>query len=239
MGRKSREKALRRMERQIHQPIQRGPRAMELFGFEIETERMVLDDEPLPPEVDHATEELYFLIRAQPNEAIPRLEKLIEEYPAVPSFKNWLAVAYTNAEQHESARAMIERTIIEHPNYLFAKVNLAHIYLHEGRADDIELIFGEKTDLNQLYPLRKKFHITEFTSFYGLMARYAMVKRDFDGYMRSLAKLRLGAPDSDETRRLDEAFRDVLKSALEEFSQEMPAQMAGGRRAVPNIVHGS
>jgi hypothetical protein len=237
MGRKSREKALRRMERQRHEGIQRGPRAIEEFGFEIETDRMVLAEEPLPPDVEKSTEELYFLIRAQPEAAIPRLEKLIEEYPAVPTFKNWLAVAYSNADWHKQAQAMIERTVVEHPNYLFAKVNLANIYLTERRTDDIALIFGNKTELGELYPQRKKFHITEFTSFYAFMARYAMVKGDIDAYFRNLAILKLGAPDSNETRQLEESFQEALKSTLEEFSHGRPARMESGRRAVRSIVH--
>src|SRR5258706_2758244 len=195
MGRKSREKQLRRMERKRFEPAAQRRRAMELFGFEIETGRLELPEEPLPSDVADSTQEFFYMIKAEPEAAIPRLEELIEKYPAKPTFKNWLTVAYMNTGHDDRARSLIERTIREHPNYLFSKLNLANIYLQDGLGDEIPLIFGEKTDLSEIYPERKKFHITEFTGFYCLMARYALWKRDVDGYLRSFATLKLGAPE--------------------------------------------
>ncbi|MDM8561664.1 hypothetical protein [Candidatus Parabeggiatoa sp. HSG14] len=126
----------------------------------------------LPYKVKKQIEELHVLTQSQPQQVIAPLLELIEKYPNVPIFHNFLAVAYNATGQEEKAESFLVAAYQKHTDYLFAKTNYALHCLRNKKADKIPEIFNNKFDLKLLYPRRNIFHITEFVAFNSVVALY-------------------------------------------------------------------
>jgi tetratricopeptide (TPR) repeat protein len=126
----------------------------------------------LPSQVQARLDDLYELAQRDPIQAIPELEHLVTTYPQVPTFLNYLSIAYLAAGDHKKATACVRDAYRRHPQYLFAKVNYANLCLQQGEIGKIPGIFAHTFDLKQLYPQRTRFHVSECTGFAGVMCRY-------------------------------------------------------------------
>jgi tetratricopeptide (TPR) repeat protein len=161
----------------------------------------------LPLPVQERVKELYNLARTQPQQAISPLLDMIEKYPMVPVFYNYLRIAYEMTGQLEKADALLEVIYRKFPDYLFAKTNYAFRCLRMGRLEKIPEIFNRKFDLDLLYPHRVVFHLSEFTAFTSVMALYHHVIGDRQNALRHYALLKRWAPNQELTQ--------VVKSQLE------------------------
>ena len=130
------------------------------------------DIKRLPAPVQARMDDLYELAQHDPRQAILALERLMTTYPHIPTFFNHLSIAYLAAGDQEHATALVREAYRRHPQYLFAKVNYANLCLHQGEIRKIPGIFDHAFDLKQLYPHRKRFHVSEFTGFAWIMCRY-------------------------------------------------------------------
>jgi hypothetical protein len=218
MGKKSRQKQLRRVEREKESPLYRGPEAIREYGFEITTEALAHD--PLPPDLDKESHQLFLDLPRKPERIIPRLEQLVDQHPELPMFKNWLALAYSRVDRSADADKIIARTIKENPNYLFAKISYAEMCLGTDRVDEVPALFGGKTELNQVITDRNLFHITEFIAFYFVMAKHALLTGDLKGTHRYYRKLMLGAPDSEPVEILSKLIANVIANVIGDVALE-------------------
>ena len=130
------------------------------------------DLKKLPSQVQARIDDLYELAQHDPRQAIPELERLVTTYPHIPTFANHLSIAYLAAGDQAQATALVREAYRRHPQYLCAKVNYANLCLQHGEIEKVPGIFDHACDLQQLYPHRKRFHVSEFTGFAGLMCRY-------------------------------------------------------------------
>jgi tetratricopeptide (TPR) repeat protein len=130
------------------------------------------DIKKLPSQVQARIDDLYELAQHDPEQAIPELERLVTTYPHIPTFFNHLSIAYLAAGDQEQATALVREVYHRHPQYLFAKVNYANLCLQHGEIEKVPGIFDHACDLKQLYPLRTRFHVSEFTGFAWVMCRY-------------------------------------------------------------------
>lgn len=126
----------------------------------------------LPRNVKDAIERLHNESQRQPHKAIPELLALIEKYPDVPVFYNYLSVAYSYIGAQKKVEEVVEENYRRNPNYLFARLNYAELCLDRGDYGEIAEIFEHKFDLKLLYPERNRFHITEVVSFMSVMGLY-------------------------------------------------------------------
>jgi tetratricopeptide (TPR) repeat protein len=148
----------------------------------------------LPPDVQEYVQKLYSLTRTNPKQAIAPLLELIEKYPNVPVFYNYLRVAYEARGKKEKVDAVLTEVYQKHPDYLFAKTNYAFKCLRNGEPEEIPNIFDHKFDLKLLYPQRDIFHISEFSAFTGVMALYYLMIDDTQSAEKYYRQLRQWAP---------------------------------------------
>ena len=90
----------------------------------------------------------------------------------MPMLYNYLSAAYSSAGQRERAEAVARENYQRNPDYLFARLNYAGLYLAKGEYEKIAEIFDHKFDLKLLYPKRKRFHVSEVANFMGLIGIY-------------------------------------------------------------------
>ena len=125
-----------------------------------------------------ATEELlaetYFKVQKNKIRDPQPLLKLIEQYPNVPAFKNYLTSFYNLKGKKDKAYSANHWLVKEHPDYLFGKLNLAAEYIETGRLEEVPKVLGQALDLKDLYPEREVFHITEFQSFLNVSCSYLL-----------------------------------------------------------------
>ena len=147
--------------------------AVHISSYEI-TDEPILDREyrRLPARVKEAIERLHRESEIRPRNAIPELQALIERYPQVPQFYNYLTVAYSGIGALDKAEAVTLASIRANPDYLFARLNYAELCLMRKDYAKIPEIFDHKFDLKLLYPKRNRFHIAEVANFMGLIGLY-------------------------------------------------------------------
>ncbi len=144
-----------------------------LLSYDIVDEPIIEEQyDKLPTSVKEQAEDLYELVHTAPHKALHPLLELSEKYPHIPQFKNHISAAYVGIGELEKADDMTLEIYQEHPDYLFGKLNYAHICLQKGEGEKVAEILNNKFDLKALYPHRNKFHITEYTTFTGVVALY-------------------------------------------------------------------
>lgn len=171
--------------------------------YEIVTEPIYDPADRTPQAVEDQTEELFDLVHDHPQQAVSRLEALLEKYPGTPRLYNYLAVAHGRLGHKEQYERAVEENYRVNPRYLFAKCNYAQLLLDHGRATEVAAVFEDKFDLSMLYPNRRRFHITEATSFFGVMAVYYSAIGKMEAANNTLAILKNIAPDHPMTRQVE------------------------------------
>jgi tetratricopeptide (TPR) repeat protein len=184
-------------------PSSNSPKAVHRADYII-TEEPIRDQyyQQLPPHVREAVETFYQKAQDKPREAIPELEKMIEQYPKLPMLYNYLVVAYSKMGDNQKAEAVIQECIQQNPDYLFGRINYAETCLQRKEYDKIAEIFDHKFDLQLLYPKRKKFHISEAANFMGIVGTYFYEIGERETAQKYYEILHEFAPDYPMVRRL-------------------------------------
>jgi tetratricopeptide (TPR) repeat protein len=130
------------------------------------------------------------------------------KYPDHPRILNYIANGYQCLGQKDKMREIITETYEKFPNYLFAQIGLAHIHLQEGMLDKaLEVLKGAYT-LQQLYPQREVFHISEFKTFNSFMVHYFCAIKNFkqaEIYLHVLEEVL--EPDDDLLQTVQKKFK--------------------------------
>jgi len=203
---------------------QQGGQVVQHIEYEI-TSEPILDSsyKRLPRSVKDAIDRLYYESQRHPRQAIPELVDLIEKYPHIPVLYNYLSVAYSRSDQTEKAQEAIQENYRRNPDYLFARLNYAQLYLSEGNYEKIGEILEHKFDLKLLYPKRDRFHITEVANFMGLVGIYFFETGKRDAAEMYYGVLKDIAPDFPLTRilrkKLHPGFFTRILNRLADWAQ--------------------
>jgi len=150
---------------------------------------------------------------------IDKLHQLILKYPSVPQLKNYLATAFQVQGNRAKAMEANEWARSEHPDYLFAKINTANLFIETGQLDKVPALLGENLELQSLYPDRDLFHIGEVTNYFKIAVRYLAGIEDMELAENRLALLKEIAPDHPDTEQA-EIFLWPLRMKLAGIRQE-------------------
>ncbi len=117
-------------------------------------------------------EELYIQVQENPVTSLKSLIQFYEQQPQVPEIANLLAYAYLRVKKRKEAEVLIEKTYLDHPEYLIARVNFADQCLRLKKLQRIPEIFKGCFELQALYPQQKIFHYAEFRGFQVVLGFY-------------------------------------------------------------------
>lgn len=163
----------------------------------------------LPRKAKDLIEQLHDEIPYFPEDAVPKLLKLIKKYPDVPILYNYLSIAYKRMNREEKYEQTLLMLYETHPNYLFGRVGYAEYLLQKGEYSKIPEIFDNKYDLKQLYPNRKQFHVSEAAAFMGVMALYCIAIGNRDLAKRYSDILKQVAPKYQVTRQVAKKLNPI------------------------------
>jgi tetratricopeptide (TPR) repeat protein len=159
------------------------PKHLKLLSYEISYDPLAdatrVRNSGLESALEGVRVRLFEEVHNNPTAAIPKLEALLVRFPDEPMLLNWLASAMQSAGDMEKAEAIALRNFEANPDYLFAKVNYAHIRLAKGDLEAVERVLNKQFDLKLLYPERNAFHVTEFITLSHLMVSYWVKKGEF------------------------------------------------------------
>ena len=175
MGRKNRRPKLHRWNGDIPTPMNESLSDINLIGYEITSEPLIPPNEPkLSPQTKDLYDRAFHLSSREKkyHEAAIAFERLIAENPNMGRFYNNLAVCYDKLGEDKKAKALIEKNYQCNPQYLFAKVDYAHLCIARGQLSKVPQIFGGKFNLKLIYPDRNIFHVQEVAAFKGVIATF-------------------------------------------------------------------
>ena len=126
----------------------------------------------ITPTIAELMSEVGIKVQKKKNSAIKELNDLMKKHPHVPQFKNYLSTLYEAQGNHFMAQEVTRRCLVLHPNYLFGRLNVANIAIHNKEFEKVPALLGENMELQSLYPERTEFHIGEVASFYQTAIYY-------------------------------------------------------------------
>ncbi|HSI91147.1 MAG TPA: DUF1186 domain-containing protein, partial [Adhaeribacter sp.] len=157
------------------------------------------------------------------KQIVDKLKTLIAEYPEVPVLKNYLSVAYVTQDRDEEARKVNKQILVQHPDYLYAKLNEAHFYLNKDMPEKVPEVLGKDMELKALYPHRNTFHFKEVTAFFNLAIRYFCAIGNLEQAQIRLDILEKIAPDEPETENAADMVEYLkLSETLEQIIKKSP-----------------
>lgn len=124
--------------------------------------------------------EIYWEMENPKSKTIDKIQKLIQKYPGNLQLKNYLSSIYAKLGNMEKAWAVNDDILKKHPDYLFAKINKANQYADEGQFEKMLELLGKGFDLQDLYPDRDTFHVSEFLSLQNVAVKYYANTGDFE-----------------------------------------------------------
>ncbi len=189
------------------------------ISYEITTNSEFMNEKfGITPELFRQMEGLYHKTQKGGNKIIERLIFLVEKYPQVPQLKNFLSAAYMNSGNIEKAREVNKWIIKEHPDYLFGKLNLAFEYYSKQEYDKIPEIVGSLMEIQDLYPDRNCFHISEVTGFNKLAIMYFCAVGNLKAAESRYEILEELASEHPDTKQV---FPYLMKARLEAAQKRM------------------
>jgi tetratricopeptide (TPR) repeat protein len=198
------------------------PPSLCLLEYEITRDPLELAEErdpDLEAAIADRQQELFDLVHNDARSAIPELETLLERFPNSRLLMNWLSAAYQRIGDHEKADSMITLCYQRHPDYLFARTNLAAIHLQNGDPAQADAVMQHKWDLKLMYPHRDVFHVSEFIAMSHVAVDYFMQtgeRRAAELILESMVEL---APDHEATKSAQKMMRSDLFQFLERLAR--------------------
>lgn len=121
--------------------------------------------------------ELLQQCQLKPRGVYKEVKAFCEERQAVPEIANLLTFAHIQNHRIVEAENLIKETYLNHPDYLFARINYADQCVRKKKLEEVEKIFPT-FDLKELEPEREVFHTSEFRGFMIMMAYYRLARKE-------------------------------------------------------------
>ena len=141
------------------------------------------------PALDDQVDFLHRLSLQSPKKAIPLLLDALERYPNNTAFKNYLYVSYARSNQMTKAKVILERTIKEHPNYLFGRTNKIFTIKDKEEMEKHAYLLGEPRDIRTIMGHDRPIHSTGFISYQEAAIHYEVITGDTDSATKRLQSL--------------------------------------------------
>lgn len=189
------------------------------------------EDAMAPPDRLDMEDHFEMARRGHPK-AIRVFRHLARTYPEIASLKNLLYVAYTSAGRKREAEELLEETHRRHPDYLFARVNLAIARIKDDRPGEARGYLGDSLRIPALPAWRESYHNSEVRSWYVAVALLHLAE-DRLGTARAIHRA-LAAVLGENDPGVLQIGREIGGRNLRSFQQRMAADKARAVRvAVP------
>lgn len=193
-----------------------------ISGYDITSDpQFWIDQYNITPELEREMPRLEAKAVEGNISAIGDFQEQIKKHPENPQLKNLLSALYVNSGQQAKAEEVNRRIETEHPDYLFAKLNRAAVYYQNEEYEKMPQVLGEMMELQELYPERSIFFISEFLSYYKLAALYFAAIGDIDQAQMRLKAMEKVAPEHPDIEYIKNViFYSVARKAASRMETE-------------------
>lgn len=132
----------------------------------------------LTPQIEKELDKARKSISKRKKDTVVELKKLIQKYPHVTTFYNYLAIAYRNEGKDKEEYELIKATIKKFPNYFFGKITLLSYYVETQNIAELDKLLGNVKSIKDYAPEKEVFHISEISSFYSAYLDYLAYKQE-------------------------------------------------------------
>lgn len=175
----------------------------------------------ISPEVRKLIDSTLKKVMNKKKNADTDIKLLIEKYPQIPQFKNYLSAYYSLTGNLDKAIEINHLIVKEHPDYLFGKVNLALEYLKNKQFEKIPEILGEAMEIKSLFPNREVFHIEEVMSFFKIAIDYFIETGNIEAAESRLKIMKDLDKDNSKTKKAEERIKIYnMMKGLENWKRE-------------------
>ena len=197
-------------------------RKIKFLGYSITTDPSVLDlQHGRTPELENQLERMHHIALKGKRQGLKILHRMIEKHPRSPQLKNYLSVWYNSIGNLKKAQEVNHWIIKEHPNYFFAKVNLALIHYFNEEFEKMPEVLGDSFDLQMLYPKRDVFHFAEVLNMLKAAVFYYSSIGDLDQAEMRLDIMKEIDPDSVEKEQAHKVYMsEIMKAASIRYNKE-------------------
>jgi tetratricopeptide (TPR) repeat protein len=196
----------------------------QILGYHITTDPKFQNEKyGVKPELERQLENLIIESNDKHNKKIiDKLTQLIIQHPTVPILKNFLSVAYYVHGKTEKAIEVNNWILSEHPDYLFAKINQANVYIENKEFNKVPEILGNSLEIKALYPERDLFHLAEVTGFLRVSIRYFSAIKEFELAENRFKILYEIAPDHPDTEEAESyIFEYKFEKTAARYEEEL------------------
>lgn len=95
-----------------------------------------------------------------------------EMFPGLPQIKCYLSIWYKKRGMYERSEAISREVVAQHPEFLFAYLQLASFYFESGDFDKLISLFGREFRLEKVIRSRRKVSAHEYVIFQSIAAQY-------------------------------------------------------------------
>jgi hypothetical protein len=144
---------------------------------------IAITDEPtfsftLTPQIEKELDKARKSISKRKKDTIVELKKMIQKYPHVNTFYNFLALAYRDQGRYEEEYELIQATIKKFPTYLFGRITLLSFYVSTQNITELDKLLENVKSIKDYAPEKEVFHISEISSFYSAYLDYLAYKQE-------------------------------------------------------------
>ena len=161
----------------------------------------------LPPDLQDRLEASILHLRAGRLAAAEAdLQAILARCPDHQTAMGNLASLRAMQGRDQECRELLRRTIAAHPDYLFARVNLACYLTEDGALDEAQALLDGLVE-------RPRLHIQEAFAVYGALAMLSRARGDEEAATNLIASLERMVEDEDDERMLKAAKARVQMAA--------------------------
>lgn len=199
-----------------------------ISGFNITDDSDFLDEQnALSPALKEKIGWYHQLALEGKRSSIQTFLSAIQKYPDNPQLKNYLSMLYSQIGDEKKAYETNHWILAEHPDYLFAKLNLANECFLKEEYHKMPEILGEALELKALYPHRDTFHVLEVLAFFRCTVLYFTAIGNIDQAEIRYDIMNELDPDSPDTEMAWEHIKlATMKKAKDRFEEENKARIS-------------
>ena len=175
----------------------------------------------LTPEISVLINQLGLECQQKVNDRlVKKIQSTIQKYPHIPQFRNYLAVAYSVSSKQDKAYEAVQKTMVDFPNYLYAKLNAADMAMDREDFESAKKFLGESLELRDLYPERQVFHRDELFKYLKTVLRYHCKLEDLENAERVFKTIQSIRPPESDFDAFNQIARLRLKTAGKRIEME-------------------
>lgn len=188
-------------------------------------------------EIEELIQKAYRIAHKPKKDSLPRLLKLVNKYPHVPAFKNYLTSYYMAVGNSEKANQANRWLVKEHPNYLYGRLNLAGQYIFEEKFEEAEKLLGKALDLQEMYPDREVFHVGEWLSYLNVSCHYLFAIGNLKAAASRINMANEFLPDHPIVQKLMAHLETAMEYGSERTPKERPYDPAKQTKTSSTFTH--